>query len=356
MPPKVAMFSSDIDQQATDRPRHMGTGHYRLAVPAAYLIDNGWDVVLTWNLAAHPQHGIVAFDRDGVAHHDCAVIVVQRWMQDDGVRIAQAAKAAGQALIHDVDDWFWGIPTSNIAFQNAHPRTNPNANWNTYLRNLAASSALTVSTPYLADRLKKMGVRVPIHVIRNAIDIDRWDVLDPTDGPNVGWIGGIPWRGSDLALLRGVLGPFLDAHRLRFFHGGHADFGATAAQQIGLDPHRVVTHPLVGMDEYPHMWAPLDIALAPLEDSPFNRAKTALKGLEASASGLPFIASDLPEYRSWLKASRLASKPMHWARHLEELLDPVVRKEEGAANRARAEELSINRQWHQWASVYEGVV
>ena len=40
-----------------------------------------------------------------------------------------------------------------------------------------------------------------------------------------------------------------------------------------------------------------DFALAPLEDTEFNRHKSALKVLDMAALGLPVLASDMPVYR-----------------------------------------------------------
>ena len=41
----------------------------------------------------------------------------------------------------------------------------------------------------------------------------------------------------------------------------------------------------------------LDIAVAPLVDHPFNRAKSALKLLEYGALALPVVATDIEPYR-----------------------------------------------------------
>ena len=100
--------------------------------------------------------------------------------------------------------------------------------------------------------------------------------------------------------------------------------------------------------------------MIPLEDTPFNRSKSWVKGLEACAMGLPFVASKLPEYES-LGVGRLVDqrKPnadQEWIDALLDLLIPSNRVAESARNRARAEELSIGRNWQVWDAVYREFV
>lgn len=352
--PKLGQFTTDWNF-AEKPPTHGGTSHYRLRIPGEELAKHGWDVVFGWELGVETDDGHFCIkDQQGQIHDDCDVIVVQRWMEPHAPEMTARAVATGQVVINDIDDWFWGIPASNVAFHGTHKKNNPNFNREHYKNVLSASSMVTASTPYLAERLR--GIGIPrVEVLRNSIDIDRWPQLDPADDCHVGWIGGIPWRGSDLALLRGVMGDFLEKHDLQFFHGGHVNAGPSAAQQMGFNVNRFFTAPIVGIDEYPKLWTGLDIVVAPLEDIPFNRAKSWLKGLEASACGLPFIASDLPEYQA-LAAGRRAKNATQWRRNLEDLLDPEVRAKEGNANRARAEELAINNQWHRWDDLYRGLL
>lgn len=353
--PSIGCFTVDWNFTVPGKPTFGGTSHYRLRVPGLELAKHGWGWHFGYEIGVETDDGHFCVKTiDGEIHDDCDIIVLQRWMEPQAEYMIRRARACGQIVINDVDDWFWGIPTSNVAFNGTHPKTNPNFNRNHYKKALAASSAVTASTPYLAERLRQNGVE-EVYTIRNAIDIDRWPVLDPTDNCHVGWVGGIPWRGNDLALLKGVMGDFLDTHDLEFWHGGHVDNGPAAWQQMGFNPERFHAAPIVGITEYPMLWHDIDIALAPLDDTPFNRSKSWLKGLEASACGLPFIASDLPEYRE-LGVGRRAKNAAQWRKHLEALLDPVVRKEEGMANRLRAEQLSIQNQWFQWDYLYKGLL
>lgn len=335
-----------------------GTYFYRMALPAMELAKHpGFECLLSWAVEPAADGHLRVLDIHGVWHDDCDVVVFQRWMHEDGAAMALRARAAGQIVVQDVDDFFWALPTTNIARTTTSAKTSASFNRDHYRRMIAASSALICSTSTIANGLAGLGV--PTFICRNAIDIDRWPVKDPGADGMIGWVGGVPWRGNDLPLLRGILGPFLEAHGLPFYHGGVSDdpHFPKAWEQLGLDTEKVrVAHaPIVPIAQYPKLWAPINLAIVPLEDSTFNRSKSWLKGLEASACGVPFVASRLPEYEL-LGVGRLASTPGEWRRHLEELLDPEVRRAEGLVNRARAEELSIGNQWPQWADALQAAV
>jgi hypothetical protein len=367
--PKVGFFSTDwIFEQIPDpaaslktgRPEFRpgrratfgGTYHYRMGLPSLELAKHGYQTIRSWAVATAPDGHLRVMDTDGTWHDDCDTVIFQRWMHGDGADRACKAIACGQTVIQDVDDQFWALPKTNIAARTTDPAKSKEFNRDHYRKMLAASSAIICSTPAIASSLERLGP--PVFVCRNAIDIDRWTQRDPGADGMVGWVGGIPWRGNDLPLLRGVLGPFLELHGLPFYHGGHdpqPDY-PKAWEQLGIDPAKtqVCVNPLVPVAVYPKLWEPVALAVIPLEDSTFNRGKSWLKGLEAAACGVPFIASRLSEYEA-LGCGRLAKTRQEWTDHLEALLDPAVRRAEGAVNRARAEQLSIDKQWQQWDAV-----
>ena len=337
-----------------------GTGSYRQIIPGTELAKHGHTFVATCmeNLSSSDSGLFIVTDFDGNKHFDCDILWLQRLMGEDMPERIKRARACGQVVINDLDDWFWGLPTTNVAFHMTHPKSNPLFNRDFYLKAIQAGSGVTVSTKYLAGRLDKIGI--PTVLCRNALDIDQWPVLDATDTGNVGWVGGIPWRGSDLAQLKGILGPFLEKHGLTFVHGGHSPQGPSAMEQLGIDPTKVecMTAPILDFAEYQKLWEPIDVLVAPLEESSFNRSKSSLKLFEGSASGLPCIGvSWHEEYQWWAKESavRLARNARDWIKHLEALLDPVVRKEEGAINRAAAEKQSIGELWPVWEQAFESI-
>lgn len=109
----------------------------------------------------------------------------------------------------------------------------------------------------------------------------------------------------------------------------------TFASRVGVRPEKVDTMPLVPHDQYPNLMV-MDIGLVPLTNMPFNRSKSDIKGLEYSAAGIPFIASNLDAYlelQHQLGVGRIAKKPISWAKHIKELSDYRVRQEEADIQR-----------------------
>ena len=351
---KVLYVSADWgwDEQGTPVPG--GSCFYRVVQPATALGAHGFETMAVRHFCYDDQTGEIlgraGADSEPVSGFD--VVVFQRWMHQSAPSITRRAQAYGQIVVQDVDDWYWGLTTSNNAFDAAHPKLNPTTNRNHYWKALAQADLITVSTPYLAERLARLGV--PTVVVPNAIDLTLFEAqrVSSTTEPTVGWVGAVPWRSGDLEILRGVIGPWMKRHGLRFIHGGHVEGATPAAELLGLDPVTpTVERPLVPVWEYPRLFEGIEIFVAPLSDVPFNQAKSNVKLLEASAAGIPWVASAIGPYEN-AEGGRLARRPKDWLRHLEALLDPGSRAEQQAAQRAWVEQYSMARSWESWVRAY----
>ncbi len=102
-----------------------------------------------------------------------------------------------------------------------------------------------------------------------------------------------------------------------------------------------------------------DIALAPLADIPFNRAKSHIKVLEAAALGIPVVATDMEPYRDFVRDGETGflippSQPDLWQERLHELVnDEAMREEMGAKAREIAAQWTIQGNWKLWQDAYE---
>ena len=257
------------------RPWPGGAGWYRCRLPATLLAEHGHVVRHVGKIGTSKSGEIMAAEMDSNKCEDgFEVVVFQRWMRDVLSDVVLRARAVGQIVIQDVDDWYWGLDPANAAFESSHPGNNPTENREHYRQGLTVASAITVSTPYLAERLHRMVPRVPIYVLRNAIDLDRWEphAIRWTDKPVIGWVGATAWRSGDLEILKGILGPFVEKHDLHVIHSG-ATVKGTFAKRTGVDPTRVIERPMASIHLYPLLWSGFDVALAPLREVPFNHAK-----------------------------------------------------------------------------------
>lgn len=353
---KIGYVSADWARGWTDKNGHPvpgGAGWYRVCLPAREMAANGHDVVVGQQMRTEDD-AIQPMDHDGTYHDDCDVVVFQRWMHEDAADVFQAARSTGQVVVNDVDDWFFGLSPGNLAWVQSHPRYSAEANVNHYKRALAVSSLLTVSTPYLAERLRSLPA--PVAVVRNAVDLEAFAGPAVVSAlPTVGWTGSTLHRSGDLETLKGVLGPFLDRHGLGFFHGGAREDAPSVAELAGFDPKRLTEVGSVTMDTYPSFFQQFDLGVVPLADTPFNRAKSAVKGMEYAAAGLPFVASDTDEYR-WFGAGIVCRRPRDWVRALERLVEPEERVLVGKQARERVESEDIKVRWRDWPAAYEQVL
>lgn len=345
--PRIAFFSAEWC--AGDHINLGGSDYWRCGLPAAKLYENDWDIVFARNLAegADGDPRIYCQTPSGDWIDDRDIIVLQRWMGEGTADRIRRAREAGQIIINDVDDDYWRMPEGHVSRNTVDPEFRKEANKEHYRAAVAASSLITVSSQYLADELSGWGP--PVKLVRNYIDGATWPPY-PT-GDYIGWVGGLPWRGKDLEILSDTVIPWMREHKLFFYHGG-----AIPAVKIEdrLGYNRVTTRPLCNIHNYPRLWEPLRVALIPIADTPFGRAKSWVKGLEACARGIPFIHSPHTEYEA-LGVGLCAHEPTDWVRYLEALEDPDFYQEQAAKNRARAIDLDIGTHWHEWASLFKSI-
>jgi hypothetical protein len=339
-----------------------GTFLQRGAMPAMELNKHGYDNHLAWRFEVAPDGHIRTLDLEG-NWHDPDWIYTQRWMHKDGVEQMRRARAAGQRCLADLDDAFHSLPKSNIAHSTTDAKNNPDFNRDHYWKMLAECDFVTVSTEPLRKEMERLGV--PAFTVRNAIQLERWPQLDPAEDEKfISWIGGIQWRAHDLQILRSVgLPQFLKGTGQGMYHGGESQVPGVPKfwELIGIDPKETpcASAPLSHIAAYPQLWGPVAVMLIPLERCRFNEAKSYLKGLEACAAGVPYIVSaGFPEHQILINegsAGRVArnDKPSSWIGHLEELLDPEVRRAEGKINRSIAERHDITDRWVDWDVVYK---
>lgn len=343
-----------------------GTWNQRGVMPLTELGQHGdWETVLSWQFRTLPDGHVELMQRDGtwVAPD---IWTSQRWMSRDAKEQFLRARAAGIKVVAELDDDFWSLGKTNVAFHTTDPKNNPDFNRDHYWESLKVCDAITVSTEALRKRVERLGV--PTFVLRNAIDITIWPQNDPGDEERwISWLGGIQWRSHDLAQLKCAgLPAWLRSHELGMYHGGNSQVPGVPKfyEQIGIDP-TVTPCPMADLCpiwEYPKLWLPVSISLIPLEKVHFNLAKSWLKSLESCAVGVPYIVSAGFHEQNLLIAEGTAGrvarndKPRQWLEHLEDLIDPELRRKEGAINRAIAEKHDIRIKWTEWDAAYKEIV
>ena len=285
------------------------------------------------------------------------VAVLKLLMYRNTVRQMQQAQSIGQYVIVDVDDWYEELPESNQAHLVTDPSFSKTENREHYRDVIMQADRVTVSTEFL--RAKYAEMRDNVVLVRNTVDLSVMTKHDVRNRkPVIGWVGGIPWRGGDLETLQEWLPDFLEEHDLMFHHSGHLPDKQSFVELSGINPERFTSSPMKPMNRYfRDSFEQYDIGIVPLNDIPFNRAKSNLKGLEYAGSGIPFIAQGLPAYEDLTATGvgRVAYTADDWRRHMTELLDYKTRKREAAVNYSNVKKFhTIDAVADEWADAYLG--
>ena len=270
------------------------------------------------------------------------------------------AKALGQKIVVDIDDFFDGLDESNQAHAVTDPRRNSDNNTEHYNSIIAQADAIITSTPFLYEYYSKKYKNV--FLVRNGIDISRWNKRHDraSNRPTIGWVGATPWRSRDLETLNPWIGSYIDKNKLLFHHSGHLGNGSPFARdQLKINKRYCSETPLSPINQYPKLFLNMDIGLVPLNDVPFNHAKSYIKGLEYAAAGVPFVASNAPEYQFLADAGvgRVANNEEEWKYHLTELLNPQMRKDEAMINYELVRDMfSMQVRGSDWSNTMERIM
>lgn len=344
----VAFVTNDFMMSPTGVEVPGGCAYYRCSLP---MFASGQPAKLG-RPAFHPDYGfgIKETDDRAIFRFDQVVLklIMFRWTP----RQILIAQQLGQRVIVDVDDAYDLLPEVNRAWKMTHPDHNKVMNRSHYRDVINAADTLVVSTPFLRDYHQD---HRDVRMIRNGVFPELFPVKRQSHRPVIGWVGAVPYRGGDLELMREWLPGFLEEHDLRFHHSGAVNDAPSVAEIVGIPLERYSESPAVPIDEYRYCLQHFDIGLVPLADIAFNEAKSNIKGLEYAAAGIPFVASDLPEYRFLYNTGvgRVASTATEWVDQLQLLLPLAVRKREAAENRRLVKRLhSIQAREPEWQALF----
>jgi hypothetical protein len=335
----------------TDPLQPNGCAWYRCVLPGAQLEKKGW-VCGVGIPGFSEKDGFGMITGSNRAVHGWDIIVFKLVMQREVLENMDKAIEMGQKIIVDVDDFFDGLEPTNRAYQATDPEKFPDNNREIYSKIIQKSFAIITSTQFLFDYYSKFHKNV--FLVRNAIDLNRYVGINrhrrSHHRTKIGWVGATPWRSGDLEELSGFIGEYIKRNNIRFHHSGHVPGSATAAEQLNIDPKLVSTSNLVPISDYPKLFEQIDIGIVPLRDVKFNHAKSFIKGLEYAAAGIPFIASELPEYKYLFDAGigRIAKTEDDWVYHFDELRNKQIREDESLVNRDILREFSIEKRADDW--------
>ncbi|RLT39123.1 MAG: glycosyltransferase [Chloroflexi bacterium] len=271
------------------------------------------------------------------------IVVVDRcWRPDCTAQMAAALVADlrrnAAKLVYQIDDDLLALPGDDPAAQAKREIVA------TFLRE---ADGVIVSTPALRARYAAHTARVV--VVANALDerlLVQAEIALPavTQRVVLGYMG-THTHDADLLLLLSALTELAhttDTELELQIVGGLAKPETLA--RISQLPFPV-THLTPPAIEYPQFlpWftgnVRWDIALAPLADTPFNRAKSDIKFLDYAALGAPGVYSDLPVYAATVRHGQTgllaANDTASWVKAIRSLIEQPDLRRELAANARR---------------------
>jgi glycosyltransferase involved in cell wall biosynthesis len=255
-------------------------------------------------------------------------------------QVMDQAREQGKPVVYELDDMLFDLPEIHPDYERYLGVQLP------VLEAAASADAVICTTPVLQQHLLEINPRV--YVWPNYLDDDLWQLRPPGTADEsrplvIGYLGSHshqPDLDSILPVLESLLLRYSDRLLLRLW-------GMQTPEALSRFPN--VESVVVGMVDYAAFaryfnQQELDIAIAPLLDSPFNRAKSAIKFLEYGALGAPGVYSQVTPYASVVKHAEsglLAGSTEEWQAALEQLIEsPELRSRIGTAAQEQ-----VRRDW-----------
>ena len=302
--------------------------HYRLHLPLANLNPEEFEVI--WG----PPEGLDEY-------HQGDLVIGQRIAGDNQAWL-DMCEAPGLTTIYDIDDNLLQVdPGNSVPYSIYHPIV-PGT-----IANIKAATAVTVSTPKLAEYLKYHNPNV--FVLPNCLPADYIAAIRfPEDHITVGWCGSMfhiqDWGGV--------------AQQLAIYASQEprAKFSTIGADYMNpIVPARV--HPWTTVEG---AWHAMDfsIGIAPLVKTTFNEHKSWIKVLEYAARGVPAVAPRVGQYPEFIEHGvngLLYDVLEEIPPLLLRLSDDVLRTQMGDTAMNTALQYTIDKQISRWETIYREV-
>ena len=187
---------------------------------------------------------------------------------------------------------------------------------------LSLADAVVVNHAGTESLAREYGARA-VHVIPTPVDLSRWSPKESwnTEELTFGWSG----TASNLPVLESIKGA-LQGRRLKLIADRPVELRGVKVEFI---PWTVESEP-AGVRSF-------DVALAPLLDDPWSRAKMPYKILTYFAAGVPVVASRLGAVESVIRDGENGLLAGDWSEQFARLENVKFRERVGRAGRASVE-------------------
>ena len=320
-----------------------GSYHYRVNAP---MTEAAWQGLASVGVGGDPTVP------DGA---DADVLVVHGMIQHALAEALDALPAGRRLVVVENDDNHLDVRPDNPIFGQEGM-----VDYETYVasvipdirRSLDLADLVTVSVPPLAEAYARH-TDTPIVVLPNTVDEVLLEVPQPLRAPGeqlrVGWAGSsshtLDWKICASGVRYGLAKT--QAHLVLM--------GADYRGLIGYRDAEFLPW-ADSMDAYYLPMTTWHVALAPLVDDEFNRAKSPIKALEAAAFGIPVVAGDAGPYRDFVvhgETGFLCRDDADWMKAIRALgNDEEMRREMGRNAREHARQFTTQAWAPRWVEAY----
>jgi glycosyltransferase involved in cell wall biosynthesis len=319
-------------------PNPSGSAYWRLRDPFKHLQKMGIDARVS-------EEGIT----EEIARW-ADVYVVQQCVDKEGIALLYAYQQEfGKKLVVEADDYPWVDDTN--PFKVDHQAKDAAF---VVTQTMKVADLITCTTDHLAEKLSKINRKVT--VLPNYLDLDRWDLpnklKNDSDTIRIGWAGSITHL-EDLKMLHRPLRRVAK----EFPNVRYIFVGETRVGEIFPDlPVDII--PGVPFETWPSRLhgLRLDIGLAPLRDTEFNRCKSRIKWMEYAVAKIPGVFSPtVYQFRGFDgSVGMIAENEDQWYNAIKNLiLSEVLRADiTDAAYTFVTRRLNLAKHAHEWADAY----
>jgi glycosyltransferase involved in cell wall biosynthesis len=251
-----------------------GAKHWRLTDPLKYLAKRGHKIIMS-------EKGI---NEAEVSWAD--ICIVQSCTDKDGIALLRQYQVEKKKkIIVECDD---GLDVNDDSpFKEDHQRYEAKF---VITRTMEIADMVTTTTQYLADQLRVYNDNVVI--LPNSLDLERWDMpyRENTSGKiRIGWAGSITHLNDVKMIVKPLKKICKEYPRVQLIIIGDPRVaelfeGCPVEFMLGV-PFEVWPSKLMSLQ--------LDIGLAPLRNTYFNKCKSNIKWIEYSIASVPGIYSPI---------------------------------------------------------------
>jgi glycosyltransferase involved in cell wall biosynthesis len=309
--------------------------------------------------ATNAHHGIVLDDEVLERHDTILVHMLHDERNSDGWQ--RLAAMGTHRMIFDMDDAMWARDAAPW-FREYYTDDVMARVW----LNVARAHVVTTPSPFIADKVAEYNPNV--WIVPNSVPEDTLKIRFARPFFTVGYQGS-PHHFHDehgdftQELAHAVLGAVNHSRNWRMHFYGLDSLGAQLPAQTvayaGWPGQRTTwsSWKRPGFDYYRQLQ--MDIGLAPVRDSQFNRGKSGLRAIEYAALGIVGVFTDHELYKQWVidgQTGILLAQGADWGAVLTDLMDePDELRAMSYAARARARAFTTEAQIGHWVQAWNSI-